>query len=136
MEEPITAPAEALSRLEQMLTGLAGQLSAQVEALAREDTARRAALEDREDDLRRREMLSLARELLQEKELPAELADCLCCPDEAALRAAADALEEAFRAAVQRGVEERLLTDAPKTGAVKPLSDMTDEEYYAAVCRA
>ena len=80
-------------------------------------------------------MTAQAYEELKARELPTELAACLVFEDRDALTEGLNALEKAFRAAVQQGVEQRLLTDAPKTGEVKPLSEMSDEEYYAAVCR-
>ena len=135
MEETPITTADTLNDVERQLAALAQKLSSQIEALSREDDIRREALDDREDDLRRREMAARAYDALKERALPTELADCLSFADEAALENAVDALEKAFRAAVQQGVEERLLTDAPRTGEMKPLSEMTDEEYYAAVSR-
>ena len=137
MEETVYTPADTLAAVEGRLAELAARLSAQVEALTEQDESRRRTLDTREDELRRRELTAQAHELLQQRGLPAALADCLAFADEDALRRGVDALENAFRAAVQQGVEERLLTqDAPKSGAVKPLSEMTDEEYYAAVSRS
>lgn len=136
MEENAVTPADTLANVETHLAQLAARLSAQAEALSQQDDARRKNLDTREDDLRRRELSAMTRELLSQRGLPAELADCLAFTDEEAVRQGVDALEEAFRAAVQQGVEERLLSqDAPKSASVKPLSEMTDEEYYAAVSR-
>ena len=136
MEETANAPADTLAAVEGRLAELAARLSAQVEALTEQDETRRQTLDTREDELRRRELTAQAHELLQQRGLPTALADCLAFADADALRRGVDTLESAFRTAVQQGVEERLLTqDAPKSGAVKPLSEMTDEEYYAAVSR-
>ena len=136
MEENAVTPADTLANVETQLAQLAARLSAQAEALSQQDDARRKNLDTREDELRRRELNAMARELLSQRGLPATLSDCLVFADEEAVRQGVDALEEAFRAAVQQGVEERLLSqDAPKSASVKPLSEMTDEEYYAAVSR-
>ena len=137
VETPVSAQdAPAFDEAERRLSALAQTLSQQIETLAREETARREALDSREDDLRRREMEALAADMLRSRGLPAGLASVLICEDESALESALNALEDAFRAAVQQGVEERLLSDTPKAPAVKPLNEMTDAEYYAAVCRA
>ena len=142
MEEfPITASESAgdqpltLTDAERQLTALAQQLSAQLEALSQAESSRQQALDTREADLNRREMAAMAREALEERGLPAGLAECLNLEDEAALRAAVDTLEEAFRAAVQQEVEKRLLTAVPKSASAVSLSDLSDEDYYAAVCR-
>ncbi len=132
--QPETAPLTAAS-LERQLAELARKLTEQMEAHSLSLEKRRESMEEKEQDLTRREMAARARSLLRERELPEELADCMSFSDEAAVEKAVDALEEAFRAAVQQGVEERLLTAAPKAGAVTPLDQLSDEEYYAAVCR-
>ena len=133
MEETVLTPASTLADVEQQLSALAQRLSAQIEAFAQQEQARSDALSGREEDLCRREMAAQARDALQERGLPTALADCLCFADAEEMQNGVDALEKAFRAAVQQGVEDRLLSDAPKSAAMKPLSEMTDEEYYAAV---
>lgn len=133
-ETPLPEEGDA-QEAERRLAALAQKLSQQIEALAQEEADRRQALDEREDALRRREMTALAEEMLKQRELPPALAAALQCGDEDALRAAVSALEDAFRAAVQQGVEARLLSAPPKASALKPLSEMSDEEYYAAVCR-
>lgn len=141
MEEyPIAAPEAVdqpltLAGAEKQLTALASQLSQQLEDLSQAQATRQTDLDTREADLNRREMAARAREALEDKGLPAALADCLSLSDDDALRTAVDALEEAFRAAVQQAVEKRLLADAPKSSAPVSLSDLSDEDYYAAVCR-
>ena len=128
--EPLTLP-----DAEQQLFALAQQLSARLEALSQAENARQEALDTREEQLRRREVTARAREALAERGLPPALADCLSFPDEEALRQGVDALEAAFRAAVQQAVDERLLADPPRSAAPAALSDLSDEDYYAAVCR-
>ena len=139
MEEPKNpAPENALSLadVERQLSALSQKVSAEISALAQADTARREALDTRESDLRRRELTARAHDLLKDRGLPTALSTVLAFSDESALAAGIDALDKAFRTAVQSGVEARLLTAAPKAAPLKAPSDMTDEEYYAAVSRA
>ena len=133
-QEPLETP---LTRedVERQFTLLSGQLQRQLELSAQEAAARKDALDGREEEVRRREMAALAKEMLEERSLPAALAGALSFENEDALKEGVDALESAFRAAVQQGVEERLLSAAPKTAPLVPLSELSDEEYYAAVCR-
>lgn len=142
MEETIiAAPAEKAeapltrAEVERQLNEMAQRLNRQIEAGAQAESARQAELDSREEELRRREMTAKTREELEKRGLPIALAEALPFPSEEKLTAGLDALEQAFRAAVQQGVEERLLTAAPKKTSVKPLSELSDEEYYAAVSR-
>lgn len=110
--------------------------SVQEQLLMQQQAANEAqqALAQRESQLRQRELIALTREELEQRDLPISLAESLPFADEAAMKAGLEALETAFRAAVQKGVEERLLSPAPKAAAIKPLSDLSDEEYYAVIC--
>jgi hypothetical protein len=67
-----------------------------------------AALAAREDALKRREIRAAAVQLLQEKGLPAGLADALEYADANSMTAAIDQLEQAFRSALRQGIEERM----------------------------
>ena len=142
MEQPIAAAPERTgeepltrAEVERQMSEMAQRLTRQIEAGAQAEDARRQALNTREAELRRRELAALAREALEKRGLPAALAEALPFQEEEELNQGIAALEEAFRAAVQRGIEERLLTSAPKKAAVLPLSELSDEDYYAAVCR-
>lgn len=137
LENPETAGEGPLTRaeVERQMSEMAQRLTRQIEAGAQAENARREELNTREAELRRREMAALAREELEKRGLPTALAEALPFQEKEKLAQGMDALEEAFRAAVQQGVEERLLTGAPKKAALKPLSELSDEEYYAAVCR-
>ena len=139
MEEQMNSAPEntlSLSDVERQLNALSQKVSAEISALAQADTARREALDTRESDLRRRELNARAHDLLKERGLPTALSTVLSFSDESALAVGIDALEKAFRAAVQAGVEERLLTAAPKAASLMNPSDLPDEEYYAVVCRS
>ena len=76
-------------------------------------TERETALTAREDARTRREIHAEAVRLLQEKGLPAELADALEYADEQSMSLAIEQLEKAFRAALQQGIEERMKGMAP-----------------------
>ena len=70
--------------------------------------------------------------LFAERGLPRELAGALPCGDAAALEGALDALEAAFRSAVQAEVDKRLRGRMPSgAGVGRPDPDsLTDAEYY------
>ena len=94
--------------------------------------SREAALDERERKIAERETRASAQEQLAERGLPRELAGALPCGDAAALEGALDALEGAFRSAVQAEVDKRRRGRMPAgAGAVRPDPDsLTDAEYY------
>lgn len=133
---PETAAQPPLTRadLEAELAALTEAFQTRLDAQQQETKQQRQALEAQEAALRQRELIAKARQELQQRQLPISLAEALPFANETALESGLNALEEAFCAAVQQGVEERLLSAAPKAAPVKAPSEMTDEEYYAAVC--
>ena len=100
------------------------------ELLAQNDAPREESLDERERRLRMRELRAETIEALAEKNLPAELADAIAYTDEETCRAGLAAVERAFRAALQRAVDERLRGRAPSLGAAKSAESMSDAEYY------
>ncbi len=74
---------------------------------------REAALAQREDTLKRSEARAAAVQQLLKKGLPAGLADALEYADADAAQKAVDQLEQAFRGALQQGIEERMKGMAP-----------------------
>ncbi len=74
---------------------------------------REAAISQREDTVKRNEIRAGAVQLLLKKGLPAELADTLTYADADSAAAAIDTLEQAFRQALQQGIEERMKGMAP-----------------------
>ena len=74
----------------------------------------------RERDVARRELAARAREALALRELPGELAGVLDYSGAEALDASLDSAERAFRAAVQRGMEQRLRGEPPRSGGSDP----------------
>ncbi len=93
-----------------------GEALAQMTAEQRAEhqmTERETALTAREEALKRREIHAGAVQLLQEKGLPAGLADTLEYTDIPSMQAAIGQLEQAFRAALQQGIEERMKGMAP-----------------------
>ena len=96
-------------------------------------TAREEALNEQQAALDAREKLDRALQLLRERGLPEEMAPALSqLPDEDMV-SAADAWDILFRAAVRRQVEERLRGDAPMTGVMQDVNNLSDEDYYAAL---
>ena len=91
---------------------------------------READLTRREAELERRELRARATRLLGERALPAALADALSYDSAEALQKSVDVTEQAFREAVRRGIEERMRSDVPRTGAAEAADD-SDEAYYA-----
>ena len=77
-------------------------------ALEREQTLE-AALEMRERRAR-------AQELLTQRNLPAELTDCLIFSDDESLEKSLNALEKAFLEQVDKAVGERMKGAAPRSG--------------------
>ena len=79
-----------------------------------------AGMAQRERDVARRELAAHAREALAARGLPNELAGVLDYSGQEALDASLDSAERAFRAAVQRGMEQRLRGEPPRTGTSDP----------------
>lgn len=109
-------------------------MSAEQKAEA-ERAAREKELTDRETAITRRELRAQALETLNERGLPVMLADAILYTDAETCNASIDAMEKAFRAAVQSGVDERMRGNPPQTGTKKKdttdTASMTDAEYYA-----
>lgn len=81
-------------------------------------------LAKREADLNRRELRATAAQSLSEKGLPTALLDCLNYQDAESCNKSIDTIETAFRAAVQRGVEERMKGTTPTaTGSSEAAAD-------------
>ena len=95
-----------------------------------ENPDRAETLDERERLLRQRELRAETIEALAEKNLPAELADAIAYTDEETCRAGLAAVERAFRAALQRAVDERLRGCAPGAGKAVDPESMDDRDYY------
>ena len=101
------------------------------ERAAWEAQDREQSLAQREQALTRREARADALELLAQKGLPAALADAVRCDSPADARQSVEALEAAFREAVQAAVEERLKGKSPAAGAsAQDAGDELDDESY------
>lgn len=129
-EDEISSP----DQVERTLTDLANRLTRQLEKNAMEEKERWMALNQREQALQRQEMQARGRDALMQRGLPGELAEWMNFEAET-MEQGLNALENAFRSAVQKGVEERLLDHAPKAPSMAPLSELSDEDYYAALYR-
>lgn len=121
-----TWAAEAAAEAERT-AGMSGEERARYDL-----TRREAALAERERLLTERELRAMALEKLAERGLPRELADALPYGDEAKCLAGLDAVERAFRAAVQAGIDERLRGKAPDGMPSRNLDvdAMSDAEFY------
>ena len=89
-------------------------------------------LEKRETDITRRELHMTAKETLIEKGLPVELSDALAYDSAENCSRSIEAVEKAFRAAVEKAVEERIKKSAktPKSGESSTVSGV-EEKFYA-----
>lgn len=92
-------------------------------------------LKQREHELTKRELRAQALELLGEKGLPRELADVLPYSDADGTNAALTAMEKVFRAAVEKGVTDRLRSDPPKVGQPAAAGDSLNDEIYKGMFR-
>lgn len=93
---------------------------------------REAAIDRRERELLRRELRARAVQLLAQRGLPTELAQAMSFEDEQGCDAGVEALDGAFRKAVQAMVNQKLGAQAPAMNA--PAFDsasLTDEQYYS-----
>ncbi len=140
-EQTLQEEARPMTReeVEQLLSSVTRQLEARIDAaklaVDQQSAAREEALAEREKTLTEREMSVKTAEALKARGLPEALAEAMAFSEEQSMARALDALESAFRDAVQKGVEERLSGDAPKTAPPKPLSELADNDYYAAISR-
>ena len=114
---------------------------AEAEALARMSSRERAEHEfaQRQSQLDARERAILGRELradaarmLQERGLPEELIGAVDVLSAERVQQSMDAVERAFRSAVQRGVEARMRGGAPAAGRREAATQESDEDYYRA----
>lgn len=73
-------------------------------------------LQKREDSITKRELRATALETLADKKLPLVLAEILVFTDAESTNTSLDAVEKAFREAVEAGVNDRLRSDPPGGG--------------------
>ena len=85
-------------------------------------------LAQREAEITKRELRAEAKSQLSDKGLPIELAEILPYTDADTTNAAIVATEKVFRAAVEKGVTERLKGNAPKVSQPAPHGDSIADE--------
>lgn len=90
-------------------------------------------LSEREAEITKRELRAEAKSQLSDKGLPVELAEVLPYTDADTTNAALAAVEKVFRAAVEKGVTERLKGNAPKVSQPAPQTPSVDDEIRKAV---
>lgn len=110
--EEEAAKLEAVKTEAEKLAKMNAEQKAEHERLKRDKE-----LADREALLTLRELRAEAAGTLAEKGLPKELIDSVTFKDADSCKASIEAVEKAFRAAVQAGVEEKLKSPTPKAGA-------------------
>ena len=103
------------------------------ERLEHERQARETALKEREAEITKRELRAEAKSQLSDKGLPVEFADALPLSDAESTNQAIDVFEKAFRAAVEKAVNERLKGTAPKVSAPAPQGDSIADEIRKSV---
>lgn len=92
---------------------------------------REKELVEREEGITKRELKSQALEQLAERGLPRSLAEVLPFTDADGTKAAIDAVETAFRSAVQQGVEDRLKSKTPPQSGSAALPVEPSKMTYA-----
>ncbi len=90
-------------------------------------------LAEREAEITKRELRAEAKSQLSDKGLPVELAEVLPYTDADTTNAALAAVEKVFRAAVEKGVTERLKGNPPKVSQPAPQTLSVDDEIRKAV---
>ena len=80
-------------------------------------------LSQREAEVTRKELKIEAHKIFTEKGLPVDLLDVLKYDDAESCNQSIDALEKAFRQAVEKGVNERLKGEPPKAGGAGKQTD-------------
>ncbi len=135
--------ADRLSRQKRVLTSdleIARQEGrAEAEKNAQEAaTALQERLAERESEIARRELQMQATQILTARGLPRELEGFLDFHDAKACNVSIDRIEGMFRAAVQKGIEDRLRASrvslpAPNNGP--DYENMDDESYYRATMK-
>lgn len=105
---------EAAKTEAEKLAKMNADQKAEYESKKREDE-----IAKRESDITRRELRASALETLAEKGLPKQLAEILVFTDAESTNTSLDAVEKAFREAVETGVNERLKGTPPGGGGGK-----------------
>ena len=129
MDEAVAAEIERRVR-EEVQRARAEWEAEQAQADAERERVAGMSDDERERMIAERELRAMALEQLSQRGLPRELAEALPYESEERCLAGLDALEQAFRRAVQEGVDERLRGRAPSLGAAKSAESMSDAEYY------
>ena len=103
------------------------------ERLEHERAERDKALKDRESEITKRELRAEAKSQLSDKGMPVELAEVLPYTDAETTNQALEAVEKVFRAAVEKGVTERLKGNPPKVSQPTPQGDSVQDEIRKAM---
>ena len=105
------------------------------ERMAHDFAQREAELSQREMNIVRRELRAEAARMLSERALPMELMEALNYESREQVNLSMDAAENAFRQAVQQGIEERMRSQPPIVSRSGRSGDLSDDEYYRTCIR-
>jgi phenylalanyl-tRNA synthetase alpha subunit len=98
------------------------------ERMEHERAEREKELKNRETEITKRELRAEAKSQLHDKGLPVELADVLPYTDAETTNTALEAVEKVFRAAVEKGINERLKGNPPKVNTPTVTGDSVQDE--------
>ena len=87
----------------------------------------------REQEITKRELRAEAKSQLSDRGLPVELSEVLPYTDADTTNAALEAVEKVFRAAVERGINDRLKGNAPKVSQPAQSGDTIADEIRKAM---
>lgn len=132
----------AVSNAQQKWQALTDDKLSEAEKLAKMNKEEKAAymqqkkekeLSDRESAVARKELMAEAKNTLAEKKLPAGLAEVLNYTDAESCNKSIDAVEKAFRAAVEAAVQERLKGGEPMKKAPESDADSMEKQVEALI---
>lgn len=132
----------AVSNAQQKWQALTDDKLSEAEKLAKMNKEEKAAymqqkkekeLSDRESAVARKELMAEAKNTLAEKKLPAGLAEVLNYTDAESCNKSIDAVEKAFRAAVEAAVQERLKGGEPMKKASESDADSMEKQVEALI---
>ena len=101
------------------------------ERMAHDFAERQQQLDQREQELNRRELQAEALRMLGERGLPGQLAGAINCQSRETMMQSMDEAEQAFHAAVQLGVQQRMRGSGVQMVPRQASLPESDQDYYA-----
>lgn len=112
-----------------------GERAARMDAdehVAQRFADREAELNVREAQIHQRELRAGILQQLHMRGLPEELQAAISFDSEEGAQQSLDAVEQAFRSAVQQGIEQRMRGETPGMARMPSRADVSDKDYYGA----